>query len=330
MVKKKIVEKNFWLSLKRPIMALAPMADVTDAAFRQMFCKYGKPDVMFTELVSVDGLCSVGRKNVSRELIFAENERPVVAQLWGTDPAKFRKAAAMVAKMGFDGIDLNMGCPQEREVRLGGGAALINTPDLARAIIKQTKLGAGGLPVSVKTRIGYNKIELEGWLTALLASAPAAITLHARTKKEMSRVPAHWEDVTRAVKIRDRLKSPTLILGNGDVKSLAEAKARAKETGADGVMVGRGVFGNPWFFNPKVKPEAVTAAMRLKALLEHAQLFIKIFGRRKNFVSLRKHFKAYASGFDGARELRIKLMATEDLNQTKSIIKEFLKNIRKE
>lgn len=339
---------NFWKELKKPIFALAPMADVTDAAFRRMFAKYGKPDVMFTEFVSTDGLCSVGRKNLLRELKFHESERPIVAQIWGRNPAHFFEAAKLIAELGFDGIDINLGCPQKKEMGQKTCAALIAEPELVAEIIKQTKRGAGGLPVSVKTRLGIRKIETEQWVGELLRANPAAITLHARTVLEMSKVPAHWDEIARAVKLRDKLNSRTLILGNGDIGSLAEAEARAQETGCDGVMVGRGAFGDPWFFNrqylidknPSVRrssaksdedgfyPAQTGVEKRLRAMAEHARLFEKLFGRSKNFAVMRKHFKAYVSGFGGAKELRAELMESASSKDVKAAVDTFLNTPR--
>ncbi|HYV33642.1 MAG TPA: tRNA-dihydrouridine synthase family protein, partial [Candidatus Limnocylindria bacterium] len=264
---------NFWKGLGNPIFALAPMEEVTDVAFREMFAKYGKPDVMYTEFVNVDGLThEEGYKRLSLDLKYTEIQRPMVAQIWGRDPKKFFEAAQIVAKLGFDGIDINFGCPQDKEIGQKTCAALILEPELAKEIIRATMKGGGGLPVSVKTRLGYSKPEeIEVWLKHLLEVEPAAIAIHARTKQEKSKVPARWEFVKRAVEIRNELKSETLILGNGDIQSREEGLARITETGCDGVMVGRGAFGNPWFFRtdnykPRIKE-------RLSVMLEHASLF---------------------------------------------------------
>ena len=338
------MSKNFWLNLKRPIFALAPMADVTDAAFRRMFARYGKPDVMFTEFVSTDGLCSAGRKNLLREFIYDKIEHPIVAQIWGRNPEHFYESAKLIAKLGFDGIDINLGCPQKKEMAQKTCAALIAEPKLVGHIIAETKRGAGGLPVSVKTRLGIRQLETERWVGDLLEFQPAAIILHARTVKEMSKVPARWEEVAKAVKLRDKMKSRTLILGNGDVKSLAEAEARIAETGCDGVMVGRGAFGNPWFFarqHPNNMPgirrspdtdrdgggfdvKQISVEERLNVMVEHAKLFAQLFFGRKNFTVMKKHFKAYSSGFSGANELRVQLMQAHDLTDLEKAVKIFL------
>lgn len=309
------------------------MEEVTDVAFREMFAKYGKPSVMFTEFVNVDGLLHPeGFKKLSIDLEYSEAQRPIVAQIWGTDPEKFFKAAQLVAKLGFDGVDINMGCPQDKEIGIGACAALIRNPSLALEIIAATKKGAGDLPISVKTRLGYTKAdEMAEWVAKLLSADIAALTIHARTKQEKSKVPAHWEKVAEAVQLRNKLQvtsdksQRTLIIGNGDVKSRAEGLARIAETGCDGVMIARGAFGSPWLFREdNFQP---STKERLSVMLEHAQLFQDKLGGLKSFFIMRKHFKAYASGFDGAAELRAKLMETKNLGETKKITENFLKDI---
>lgn len=320
---------SFWKKLKKPVIALAPMANVTDAAFRRIIAKYGKPDVIWTEFVSCDGLCSAGREKLLIDLKFSSKERPIVAQFFGAKPEKFYECARLAQKFGFDGIDINMGCPDKAVERQGAGAALMKNPELAQEIILAAKRGAGGLPVSVKTRIGYNKNELKTWLPALLKAEPAAVILHLRTRQEMSDAPARWDALGEAVRIRNKLKSKALILGNGDIRSLAEAKEKAKKYGADGVMVGRGAFGNPWFFSEK-SPK-ITVVKKLKVILEHAKLFASVFkinpvsGRGlKNYDNMKKHYKAYVSGFEGAKELRIKLMSARNYEEAKTAVKTFL------
>lgn len=314
--------KNFWKNLKKPVFVLAPMADVTDAAFRRVIAKYGKPDVMFTEFVSCDGLMSPGRERLARDLEYTEGERPIVAQIFGANPDNFRKTAELVRELGFDGIDINMGCPEKNIQKQGSCAALIQVPELAKEIILATKEGAVDVPVSVKTRIGYHRNEIETWLPALLQTNPAAITLHARTKKEMSDVPARWDVIARAVEIRNELKSDTLILGNGDVKNLTEADAKVKETGVDGVMIGRGIFGNPWLFSRRDTES--TLEEKFRVMLEHTYLFEELFSGVKNFAIMKKHYKAYVEGFPGAKELRVKLMETNNAKEVERIVSEFL------
>jgi len=225
---------SFWNTLPKPFFALAPMEDVTDAAFRALIARYGKPDVMFTEFTSADGLVLAppsAQKLLRKKFIYSEGERPIVAQIFSAVPEHIEKASALAARLGFDGVDINMGCPVAEVVRQNCGAALIKDPAHARALIRAAKRGFEG-PVSVKTRIGYNEDELETWLPELLAEEPAAVVLHARTRKEMSEVPARWERVARAVEIRNTFQNPggdasrTLIIGNGDVKSIADACAK--------------------------------------------------------------------------------------------------------
>jgi nifR3 family TIM-barrel protein len=327
---------NFWKNLKKPIFALAPMEDVTDCAFREMFAKYGKPSVLYTEFVSTEGLMHPeGRKKLIIDLKFTEIQRPIVAQIWGTDPQKFQGVAEYLDELGFDGIDINMGCPQSKEIQAGACAALMRDHDLAIKIIKATQKGAGKLPVSVKTRLGYSRIgEMEDWIKVLLDTEIKELTLHGRTKQEMSKVPAHWDKIAEAVKIRDAIKSETLILGNGDVLSREDGLNKIKMTGVDGVMVGRATFGNPWFFQGSPseaqnieKSSSTRAALetRLAVMLEHAELFQNMFTGIKSFTIMRKHFKAYCSGFEGAAELRAKLMEAKDLEETKAVVKAYLK-----
>ena len=319
--------ESFWQQLPRPFFALAPLANVTDAAFRRVIAKYSKPagpDVMFTEFVSADGLMratSEGKAKLMRDLVFTDAERPIVAQLFTSNPEMMERAARLAAELGFDGVDINMGCPDRTIEKQGAGAALIKTPERAAEVIAAAKRGAGGLSVSVKTRLGYNKDVLEEWLPALLAAEPAVVTIHARTRKEMSKVPARWERIKRAVEIRDGLKSPVLIVGNGDVKDLAEARQRVAETGCDGVMIGRGIFGTPWLFD---ESKNVSVAERLRIAVEHAKLFAELLGDIKSFAIMKKHFKAYVEGFDGAKELRLQLMETENAAQVEEVIHTFL------
>ncbi|OHA16352.1 MAG: hypothetical protein A3H57_01675 [Candidatus Taylorbacteria bacterium RIFCSPLOWO2_02_FULL_43_11] len=322
---------NFWLRLKKPFFVLAPLADVTDEAFRLIITKYGKPDVLWTEFTSADGLCDKeGREHLKINLMFSKKERPIVAQLFSANPEKMRQASKYVASLGFDGIDINMGCPDRKIEKSGAGAALIKNPTLARQIIEAAKdgikLSGKNIPVSVKTRLGYGNDILDSWLPELLREEVAAVTIHARTRKEMSDVPADWNRVQGAVSIRNEMKSNALIIGNGDVRDLFEAQKRIEETGADGVMLGRAIFGNPWLFLKSQK--AVSVSTKLNTMVEHAKLFEKLFKGLKNFAIMKKHFKAYASGFDGAKELRIKLMETSGADEVAKITKQFLKGLK--
>ncbi len=317
---------GFWEKLPRPFFVLAPMADVTDAAFRRVIAKYGKPDVTWTEFVAVDGLLSPGRDTLMRDLLYTEAERPIVAQIFGSKPENFFKVAQLLVELGFDGIDINMGCPDRNVEKQGGGAGMIKTPELALEVIRATIDGAQKenkrIPVSVKTRVGYNKVELEDWLPKLLSAKPAAVTIHARTRKEMSDVPARWEHVQRAVEIAKG--TGTLIIGNGDVKDLSDAKEKASLSGADGVMIGRGIFGNPWRFNPTIDVADISLEDRFNVMLEHTKLFEELLGDIKNFATMKKHYKAYVNGFDGAKELRMKLMEADDSDAVARGVQEFI------
>lgn len=321
------MQKTFWDTLKKPIMCLAPMADVTDPAFRAIIASCGKPDIMWTEFVSCDGLQSVGKNRILKNIRYTKEEHPIILQLFGSKPENFKKCAKLGKELGFDGIDINMGCPDRSIEGQGAGASLIKTPALAKEIIYATKEGAGGLPVSIKTRIGYNEDELETWLPTLLETNPTAITFHLRTRKEMSKVGAHWEKAKRCIEIRDELKSNTYILGNGDTLTMEEGNDRVKDTGIDGVMFGKAIFGNPWFFSKKVKKSDLSTEYILQILIEHTYLYEKLMKDVKSFSVMKKHFKAYVCGFSGAKELRIKLMEKKNAVSVANEIEKFIKTL---
>lgn len=330
---------NFWQKLKEntkgPIMVLAPLADVTDPAFRRIIAKYGKPDVIWTEFVSADGLFMGGFEHLIKDLAFTEQERPIIAQFFTSNPENMKKAAELAVDLGFDGIDINMGCPDKGVEKQGAGSAHIKNPELAQKVILSAMEGAKkdgkNLPVSVKTRIGYNKVELETWLPKILETNPALVTIHARTRKEMSLVPARWEFVKRAVEIRDSFvdskgnKSQTLIFGNGDATDLADAEKKAKESGCDGVMLGRAIFGNPWRFNKEKKIEDIPIPERLRVCVEHTKLFEELLPH-KSFAIMKKHYKAYVNGWEGAKDLRLKLMDAKNATEVGEIVEKYLIN----
>jgi len=328
-----IMQQNFWKKLKKPIMAIAPMANVTDAAFRQMLLTYGRPDVFLTEFVSVEGLLSKGRERLFVDLWYTKKEHPIVAQIFGAKPEQFEKVAAIIRELGFDGIDINMGCPDKDIEKQGAGAALIKNPELAKQIIRATKKGAGKLPISVKTRIGYSKNQIKEWIPVLLEEGLAALTIHLRTRNEMLDVAAHWELAPDIIAQRDCHAPNTIILGNGDINTLDEAYIKTEKSGMDGVMIGRGIFGNPWLFS-KQTPHLHE---RLKCMMKHAELFEKIYksdcdksnGGLKGFDIMKKYFKAYASGFDGAKELRVLLMDAENAMEVREITEKFIKETHK-
>lgn len=307
---KNAMDQGFWVKFKKPFFILAPMADVTDSAFRQIVLSCGKPDIFFTEFVSCDGLCSEkGKPKLMPHLAFKENERPIVAQFFGANPENFYKCAQLAVELGFDGIDINMGCPAGKIVKHDSGAGLIRNSGLAKEIIKETKRGAGDLPVSVKTRIGYNKIITGEWISHLTEAEPAAIIIHCRTMKEMSKVPAHWDEIDKAAILCKKAGIP--IIGNGDIASYAEGVEKSKQYGLDGIMVGRGIFSNPWFFDPSIDPDTKTPAERIKLLKKHLKLFNELWGKEKHFDVMKKFFKIYISGWDGAKELRVRLMTAK-------------------
>jgi len=319
---------SFWAALPRPLFVLAPMANVTDEAFRSIIVKYGKPDVVWTEFVSADGLMSPGRDKLLVDLRYSKKERPIVAQLFTGHPEAMKGAAALVHELGFDGLDINMGCPDRAVEKQGGGASLIKNPDIALEVIRAAQQGVGhAIPVTVKTRIGYNKLDMK-WLEQLFELHLPAMTVHLRTRKEMSDVPAHWELMPDIVALRDRVQvdipvaERTLIIGNGDVLTVADGYIKVRESGCDGVMIGRGIFGTPWLFASAPTPRS---DLGVKVMLEHALLFEKKFSGIKNFAVMKKHFKAYISGWEGAKELRMQLMETENASQVKKIVKEYMK-----
>lgn len=298
---------------------LAPMAEITDPAFRRIITKYGKPDVLWTEFVSADGLYHTREINkisdadnpLMKDLLYENDEHPIVAQLFSAQPDMVEYAARLVTELGFDGVDINMGCPYRTIEKQEAGASLMKNPELARALIRSAKKGSEGkIPVSVKTRIGYAYNDLATWLPELIKEEPALITVHARTRQELSNVPARWEHIREAVEVRNKLtnKEKVLIFGNGDVESVADARVLAKETGADGVMIGRGILGNPWLFSEK-KP---TLQEKLEILIEHTKAFDELCGH-KSFALMKRHFKAYITDFKGAKELRVKLFACENV-----------------
>ncbi|MFZ3057994.1 MAG: tRNA-dihydrouridine synthase [Minisyncoccales bacterium] len=315
------MQSNFWKKLKKPIVVAAPMSGVTDDAFRLMLLKHGRPDVFWTEFVSVEGLFSKGREICLKTLKFSPAEHPIVAQIFGSDPSYFKKAAEEIEKLGFDGIDINMGCPDKAIEQKGAGAALIKDVNLAKQIIRATKEGTKKIPVSVKTRLGYDENQITEWIIPLLQENIAALTIHFRTRKEMYRSPAQWNLAKEIVRLRDLYSPETLIIGNGDIKSLTQAYELIKENKIDGIMVGRATLGNPWFFSDKLP----SAQERLKAIVEHVELF----NDPKQFNVMKKHFHAYAKGFNGAKELRDRLMETKNYLEVKKLIEEFLLRLDK-
>lgn len=312
---------NFWQDLPRPFFVLAPMEAVTDVVFRHVIAEAARPDVFFTEFTNTNSYCSPkGEHSTRGRLLFTADEQPIVAHIWGDRPEYFAQMAKGMAERGFKGIDINMGCPAPNVAPKGSGSGLIRRPDVAAAIIASAK--EGGLPVSVKTRLGYTSLdEWEPWLTHLLQQDIANLTIHLRTKKEMSKVPAHYELIPAIKALRDRIAPQTLLTINGDIENRAHGEALINEYGVDGVMIGRGVFHNPFAFEKTPKPHSREELLNLLHLqLDLHDHYDKEMPRR--FEPLKRYFKIYVRDFDGASELRDKLMHTK----TTAEVREHLKN----
>ena len=311
---------SFWTALPRPMMLLAPMANVTDTAFRpQIIARCGRPDVMMTEFTSCEGLCSRGRDRLLAELTYHESERPLVVQFFGPRPEPFFRCAQLARQLGFDGIDINTGCPDRRVLRQGRRRRPDRRPRCACARSTPPRAKAPAVcRYRIKTRIGVERDTLEEWLAALLELRPAAITLHARTVRELSNTAAHWDAIARAV--RQACGSGVPIIGNGDVRDPAHGRLLAAQTGADGVMLGRAIFGNPWLFHPTVSKRQLGLDRVLETMLEHAVLFDRLLGQVRPFVEMRRHFKAYLAGFPDTRALRVALMECADLAAARDIV----------
>lgn len=309
---------NVWESLKKPFFVLAPMDDVTDTTFRRVIADTAAPDMFFTEFVNADGLNSPGRGAVLQKLRFNESEKPLIAQIWGMQPDNFEKATSEIAEMGFDGVDLNMGCPVKNVVKLGACSALINDREHAAKLIQAAQKGANNkIPVSVKTRVGFNEIDMD-WIEFLLRQQIDVLTIHGRTSKQQSKVPNNWNLIQESRKIRDRVAPDTLIIGNGDVLTRKQGEDLAEEHGLDGIMIGRGILQDPYVFSDKSPWEEKTADEKLELYKKHINFFREEWTDKKNPAGLKKFAKVYISGFDGASDLRAKLM---DCNTASELLK---------
>lgn len=319
---------SFWQGLSRPLYCVAPMANVTDTAFRRLISEIAKPSVMWTEFVSCEALTHDpdSRRRMMTTLKYAEQERPVVAQLFGSKPEQFYESAMIVRDLGFDGIDINMGCPETNVNSQGSGAALILQPDLAVDIVAACKRGAGNLPVSIKTRIGFHHIDYTDWILRLLGTDPEVLTIHGRTRDEMSKVPAHWDVIGEVVALAKLVGSPALILGNGDVESLVEAQQKVVEFGVDGVMLGRALFGNPWLFQGYPDTSHVPVVDKLKVIRRHTQLFQKLLADPGlvGFPRMKKFYGSYLKGVPNARQLRDRMSRTQTPHDVYTIVDEAL------
>ena len=316
------MKENFWSTLPRPFFILAPMEDVTDIVFRHVVSEAARPDVFFTEFTNTESFCHPeGIHSVRGRLTFSEDEQPMVAHIWGDKPEQFRETSIQLAKMGFKGIDLNMGCPVANVAKKGKGSGLILRPDVAAEIIQATK--AGGLPVSVKTRLGYYEIdEWKDWLKHVFEQDIANLSIHLRTRKEMSKVDAHWELIEAIKNLRDEIAPNTLLTINGDIPDRKTGLELAEKYGIDGVMIGRGIFHNPFAFEKE--PREHTSKELLDLLRLHLSLFNKYEKDEiRQFKSLRRFFKIYVRGIRGASELRHQLMNTQSIAEARALLDEF-------
>ena len=363
---------DFWQKIDKPIVGLSPMDGVTDASFRFITAKHGGPDVTFTEFVNVESAFFVPDVLV-KDLTYTESERPVVAQIYGCTPEMFYKLAHVVCELGFDGLDINMGCPARKVAARGSGAALILTPGLAQSIIRAARQGIqhwfegqtlGDLkippeliqkfgisnrlrtgleipprrrliPVSVKTRLGYDQVIVEEWVQTLLEEKPSVISLHGRTLKQMYRGNADWEAIARAVELAKN--SETLILGNGDLQNMSDAYRRVRETGVDGVLLGRSAQGNPWIFRTKeqvkqalrsndaasIPHAAISLEERFRVMIEHSMRFEKHRGIRC-FVGMRKHLAWYCKALYRASELRSQLVRMNNAHEVVKCLRNYV------
>lgn len=347
------IQNNFWQSLPRPILGLSPMDGVTDTAFRNMFVRHGKPSILVTEFTNVEGLARGARKMMIA-FKYTEAERPIIGQIYGVEVDSFYKATVMLCALGFDGVDINMGCPANKVAKKGSGAGLIKTPELAREIIRICKKGAEDwmngitmedagvhseiidevknmnlertgaedlgerrlVPISVKTRVGYDKEIVEEWMKELLVERPAAIMLHGRTLKQMYLGKADWEAIGRAREVVKKELPDTAFLGNGDIESLEDAIEKTSYYKLDGVLVGRATFGNPWFFSGK---EEISLSDRLGAVVEHCDIFAGLLPELP-FHHIKKHLAWYCKGFEGAREMRMGLMKCENAEEVRNLL----------
>ena len=316
------MKENFWLDLPRPFFILAPMEDVTDVVFRHVVSEAARPDVFFTEFANSESYCHPeGRDSVRGRLTFTEDEQPIVAHIWGDKPEYFRQMSIGMAELGFKGIDINMGCPVPNVAENGKGSGLICRPELAAELIQAAK--AGGLPVSVKTRLGFTEVdEWRDWLTHILKQDIVNLSIHLRTREEMSKVDAHWELIPEIKKLRDEVAPDTLLTINGDILDRQIGMQLAEKYGVDGVMIGRGIFKNPFAFEKEPKEHSS------KELLDLLRLHLDLHDQyssieRRPYKPLTRFFKIYVKGFRGASELRNQLMNTNSTNEARELLDQF-------
>ncbi|OJG09443.1 dihydrouridine synthase [Enterococcus aquimarinus] len=313
---------NFWAELPKPFFILAPMEDVTDVVFRHVVKEAGAPDVFFTEFANSDSFCHPeGKDSLRGRLTFTEDEQPIVGHIWGDNPTFFREMSIGLAQLGFKGVDINMGCPVPNVAGRGKGSGLILRPEVAAELIAAAK--AGGLPVSVKTRIGYTEMaEMEAWITHLLKQDIANLSIHLRTRKEMSKVPAHWDIIPQIMALRDQIAPQTLITINGDIPDRQTGLELAEKYSVDGIMIGRGIFKNPFAFEKEPREhtsEELLGLLRLQ--LDLQDQYSEMIPR--SIVGLHRFFKIYVKGFSGASDLRVKLMQTKSTDEVRAILAAF-------
>ena len=312
--------KNFWNELQKPFFILAPMEAVTDVVFRHVVAAAAKPDIFFTEFVNASSFCSPkGEHSTRGRLTFTDDEKPIVAQIWGNKPEQFGQMSKSLAEKGFAGIDINMGCPDKSIVHNGSGSGLIRTPDLACELIKSAK--SSSLPISVKTRIGDRQVEeWHDWLKILLQQDLANLTIHLRTRKEMTKVPAHWELIPEIIKLRDEIAPQTLITINGDISDRQAGEELAKKYNVDGIMIGRGIFANPFAFEDKPRKHSKEELIKLLNLQLDLHDKYSLELSPQKFDPLKRYFKIYIRDFPGASELRDQLMHTKNTDEARKII----------
>ncbi len=317
---------SFWNNLPKPFTILAPMEGVTDTVFRQIILKLGRPDIFFTEFTSCDGIMSKGIEKVNQSLKFLENEKPIVAQIWGANLKNFYETAKYCKDLGFSGIDINMGCPIEAVVKRGACSGLIHNPKLAVEIIQATKDG-GKLPVSIKTRLGFEEISTNNWIKLLLKQNLSALTIHLRTVLELSKASAHWEVMPEIIKLRNTISANTLIIGNGDIESYKEIEEKYTQFGCDGFMIGRGVLTNPWIFNKSFNLEDITTKERLSLYIKHINLFNETWKSTKNPESLKKFGKTYVNNFKDSANLRDEINLTKNTDEIIKLINKYINTL---
>lgn len=302
--------------LPRPFFVLAPMDDVTDTVLRQLIAECAVPDLFFTEFVNVDGLQSRGRKRLMHKLAFTSKETPLIAQIWGRTPANYEKVAAELVAMGFAGIDINMGCPDKSIIKNGCCSALINNRDLAAEVIAAVKKGSKDcVPVSVKLRTGWNEVDFT-WPEYILRQNISMLTVHGRTTKELSKVPARWEDIGHIRELRDKIAPQTLIVGNGDVVSRAHGESLAAQYGLDGIMIGRAIFSDPYIFAKESPWPSATESARLLLFKKHIELFAETYqNRERNWESLKRMAKVYIHGSQNASIVRDRLVRCKSIDE---------------